>query len=441
MTFPITDESPVRFAGPLPEACDVVVVGGGIIGVMTAWYLAAQGQKVVLCEKGRIAGEQSSRNWGWVRQQGRDFGELPIAMEALRIWADLSEKLPQLGFRRKGVLYAGRDEAKIAVFESWLARARGFGIDSRMLTANATRELVGSTVWKGALFTPSDGMAEPWAAVPALAGVLAETATIREACAVRALDIAGGRIAGVVTEHGRIRAGRVVVAGGAWSSLLLRAHGVKIPQLSVLASVARTEPVEVAYEGGLSDTEFSYRRRADGGLSLAGGSHNFHIGPDAFRHFLAYLQTLRSDWRATHFRPFAPKGYPDAWGTPRRWPEGAPSPFEAIRILNPPPHLPTLNRAAAGYARAFPKAGKLRLATTWAGMIDTMPDIVPVVDHAPIPGLTIATGMAGHGFGIGPGMGRVVADLVQGRDTGHDLSRFRFARFTDGSPIVQGPTL
>ena len=66
-------------------------------------------------------------------------------------------------------------------------------------------------------------------------------------------------------------------------------------------------------------------------------------------------------------------------------------------------------------------------------MIDTMPDEGPVVDHVPgLPGLTLATGMAGHGFGIGPGMGRVVADLVLGRDPGHDLSRFRFARFTDG---------
>ena len=74
-------------------------------------------------------------------------------------------------------------------------------------------------------------------------------------------------------------------------------------------------------------------------------------------------------------------------------------------------------------------------------MIDSLPDVVPVVDHAPIKGLTIATGMSGHGFGIGPGMGRVVADLVTGRPTGHDLSRFRLSRFSDGSPIRPGPSL
>jgi len=71
-----------------------------------------------------------------------------------------------------------------------------------------------------------------------------------------------------------------------------------------------------------------------------------------------------------------------------------------------------------------------------------MPDIVPVVDHcAQIPGLTIGTGMSGHGFGIGPGMGRVLAALVMGNAPGHDLSRFRADRFSDGSPIRPGPAI
>ena len=71
-----------------------------------------------------------------------------------------------------------------------------------------------------------------------------------------------------------------------------------------------------------------------------------------------------------------------------------------------------------------------------------MPDVVPVIDHAAaLPGLTIATGLSGHGFGIGPGVGRVVADLVMGHPVGHDLSRFRLSRFSDGSPIRLGPSL
>lgn len=75
-------------------------------------------------------------------------------------------------------------------------------------------------------------------------------------------------------------------------------------------------------------------------------------------------------------------------------------------------------------------------------MIDTMPDVVPVIDRAAaLPGLVIATGMSGHGFGIGPGIGRVVADLVADRPVGHDLHRFRLSRFSDGSKIAPGPAL
>ena len=66
----------------VPASADVVIIGGGIVGVSTAWFLAKQGVNVVLCEKGHIAGEQSGRNWGWVRQQGRDVRELPMMIES-----------------------------------------------------------------------------------------------------------------------------------------------------------------------------------------------------------------------------------------------------------------------------------------------------------------------------------------------------------------------
>ena len=75
------------------SSADVVVIGGGIIGVSTAWFLAKQGIDVVLCEKGHIAGEQSGRNWGWVRQQGRDTREMPMIVESMRIWRGLEDEI------------------------------------------------------------------------------------------------------------------------------------------------------------------------------------------------------------------------------------------------------------------------------------------------------------------------------------------------------------
>ncbi len=446
MNFPISEATPVRFNAPLPAQADVVVVGGGVIGVMTAWFLREKGLSVVVCEKGRIAGEQSGRNWGWVRQQGRDPGELPIMVESLSIWKRLAAEMGDgLGFRQTGVLYLAKTEREIDGFDAWTEHSRAHQLDTRLLTASETMAMLKGAVapWKGGLFTASDARAEPWVAVPALAAVAEEKGVvIREACAVRGLDLAAGKVAGVVTEAGRIACDHVVVAAGAWSRLFLGAHGISIPQLSVLASVAATEPMPEIFPGNAADDDFAFRRRADGGYSIAPGArHDFFIGKDAFRSFGVYLPVLKKDFRSTNFRLAAPKGFPDAWSTPRRWSLDAQSPFERQRILNPAPNMATLGEVQDSFAKAFPSLGRPKLKAAWAGMIDSLPDVVPIVDHAPIPGLTIATGMSGHGFGIGPGMGRVVADLVMGRPVGHDLSRFRLSRFSDGSRIEPGPSL
>jgi len=446
MSFPISEASPIRFAAPLPARADVVVVGGGVIGVMTAWFLREKGLSVVVCEKGRIAGEQSSRNWGWVRQQGRDPAELPIMVEALAIWKRLAAEMGEvLGFRQTGVLYMAKTEAEIAGFEAWTEHSRAHQLDTRLLTGAETMAMLkgAAAPWKGGLFTASDARAEPWVAVPALAAAAEDRGVvIREACAVRGLDLAAGKVAGVVTEAGRVACDHVVVAAGAWSRLFLGRHGIRIPQLSVLASVAATEPMPEVFAGNAADDDFAFRRRADGGYSIAPGArHDFFIGRDAFASFGVYLPVLKKDFRSTTFRFVAPKGFPDAWGTPRRWALDGESPFERQRILNPAPNMKTLAQVQDSFARAFPALGRPKLKTAWGGMIDSLPDVVPVVDHAPIPGLTIATGMSGHGFGIGPGIGRVVADLVTGRPTGHDLTRFRLSRFSDGSRIEPGPSL
>ncbi|RYG91810.1 FAD-binding oxidoreductase [Loktanella sp. IMCC34160] len=445
--FPISETSPIEHGGCLPDSADVVVVGGGVTGVMTAYWLARAGQRVVLAEKGRIAGEQSSRNWGWIRQQGRDPDELPIMVEANRHWRDLAPQLDtDIGLKQGGVLYLGETEKDMADFEGWMPHARARGVDTQVLSRAGLADLLPGArgVWHGGLYTPSDMRAEPWLAVPALARLAAkEGAVIAENCAVRAIDVAAGRVAGVVTEAGRIKAPAVVVAGGAWSRLLLQAHGVQIPQLSVRASVAASDPLPLVADCGVAGSKLAFRRRADGGYTFAPSSfHELFIGPDAFRSLPKFVTQLKGNPFGTSYRPAAPQGYPDAWGTPRRWDADRSSPFEAIRVLNPKPNMGKLFQLKAMFARMYPDLPPVRFHTAWAGMIDTMPDVVPVIDRAEsLPGLTIATGMSGHGFGIGPGVGRVVADLVQGNDPGHVLHRFRLSRFSDGSRIDLGPAL
>ncbi|MEO0668628.1 MAG: FAD-binding oxidoreductase [Pseudomonadota bacterium] len=445
--FPISETSPVTWPGPAPDSADVVVIGGGVIGVTTALFLARDGVRVVLLEKGRIAGEQSSRNWGWIRQQGRDPDELPIMIEANTLWRQLAtETNVDIGLTQGGVTYLAETDADMDRYARWLTHAQGHGVDTALLSRAEAEALIPGMLrrYKGAMHTRTDMRAEPWVAVPALAGIAARAgATLVEHCAVRALDIEAGRVAGVVTEQGRIAAPQVVLAGGAWSALFLRRHGVVLPQLSVRATVAALDAAPMAYTGGAADSRIAFRPRDDGGYSVAaGGFHELFVGPDAFRALPKYLTQLRADPFGTRFLPRAPRGFPDAWRTPRHWAEDATSPFERQRVLNPAPNAGKVRNLQAHFGAMFPDLGPPRVKAAWAGMIDTMPDVVPVIDHVPaIPGLTLGTGMSGHGFGIGPGVGRVLSALVTGRDPGHDLGRFRFHRFTDGTPMRLGPAL
>lgn len=434
----------VEHTGPLPDSADLVVIGGGVIGVCTALYAARAGMSVLVLEKGRVAAEQSSRNWGWIRVQGRDMAEIPIALEAQKLWPALDAECGgRLGVKTLGVSYLARDESAMAGYAGWLEDARDLGVSSRLLDAGAVRAVTGGTAWAGALHTPTDMRAEPWGAVPELARLAVRSgAVIREGCAVRCLDIEAGRVTGVVTEAGRVRAGAVVLAGGAWSALLLRNHGAGLPQLSVRSNVAATAPVAGGPDGAAVDDRLAYRRRADGGFTLAPAAYSeLYIGPDAFRALRKYLPLALEGSFDVRLRPMAPKGFPDGWGTARRWGAG-PSPFEACRVLSPAPDARRLERLRRDFCEAFPQLGEVTLRETWAGMIDVLPDVVPVVDAVdPLPGLVAVTGMCGHGFGIGPAFGRIAAALVRGDAPGHDLRRFRYGRFADGSPLIPGPNI
>ncbi|RUW28105.1 FAD-binding oxidoreductase, partial [Mesorhizobium sp. M1A.F.Ca.IN.020.06.1.1] len=118
----------IETSGELPQSADAVVIGGGIVGVFAAYYLARRGLKVALVEKGRIGAEQSSRNWGWCRQQNRDARELPMATRSLDLWECFAAESGQdTGFRRCGLLYLSNDEAELAGWARWRDFARTAG--------------------------------------------------------------------------------------------------------------------------------------------------------------------------------------------------------------------------------------------------------------------------------------------------------------------------
>ena len=214
---------PVQSDVEVPVHSDVIVVGGGIAGVSTALFLAQRGVSVTLCEKGRIGGEQSSRNWGWVRTMGRDPREIPLSIESLRLWRNMNAIVgAETGYREAGIMYLCDTHRDIEKHKAWLEHARPYQVDSRLLGPEEVDRLLPSSArpWAGALYTPSDGRAEPAKAAPAIAeGARRFGATILTGCAVRGLETQAGRVSAAVTEKGRIACGAVVLAGGAWSRL------------------------------------------------------------------------------------------------------------------------------------------------------------------------------------------------------------------------------
>jgi glycine/D-amino acid oxidase-like deaminating enzyme len=195
----------------------------------------------------------------------------------------------------------------MAAFEDFMRTAANHNLDTRLLDGRRVQTMISGVKreFAGAMTTPSDMLAEPWLAVPALARLAARKGVhIVENCAVRVLDQAAGRVTGVWTEHGRIATSSVLVAGGAWSSLFLRKHGVFIPQLSVRAAVAATEPLPEFHAGAAIDDDIAFRRRQDGGYTLApGASHLLYVGPDAFRHAAKYIPALLSHPLGTRYLP------------------------------------------------------------------------------------------------------------------------------------------
>jgi glycine/D-amino acid oxidase-like deaminating enzyme len=423
----------------LPASVDVVVIGAGIAGCSAAYWLAKKGHSVALLDKGNVGGEQSSRNWGWCRQQHRDLRELPLAMKSLEIWGELNRELgTETGFRRTGLLYVTTRPDDFAQWEEWTLRAREYQMHSHVLSpAEAKAMTPGSTGdWIGGVHSPSDGRAEPSLASPAIAeGARKLGATIHQNCAVRGLDIAAGKVAGVVTERGTIRTTAVLCAGGAWSSLFLRRHGLRLPQAGVRSTSFATTAAPEVTDAGLSMPDVTIRRRLDGGYTVGlGGRGTVDLSPQGLLYAWQFLPTLQKRHKGLTFgigRSFFDG--PEAFA---RWSFDKVSPFERQRTLDPAADPRLVNQGLTKLAEHYPALKGLQVARSWGGLIDSTPDGIPVISAVdPMPGLYLSTGYTGHGFGIGPGAGRLAADIVAGDPPIVDPHPFRYSRMIDGSHL------
>jgi len=416
----------------LPRRTGVVVIGAGIIGISTALTLAERGVAVTVLEKGQVGGEQSSRNWGWCRTTGRDLAEVPLAMESVRMWDGMAARIgADVGFRRAGVAYVAETARELEGQAAWLDRVREHQVGTRLLDADETAALLpgAGRRFYGALHTPTDGKAEPQHAVPAMAAAARrQGAVILQGCAARGLDLQGGRVVGVVTERGRVACDAVVLAGGAWSRLFCGNEGVGFPQLKVLGSVMRTAPM-AGPDMAVGGRDWAFRRRRDGGYTIAQRNNMLTpIVPDSFRLLPQFGRSFLQNRRELKLR--LDRSFMQEWRMPRRWGLDEASPFERVRVLDPEPSAASLAFARRKLVEAFPAFAGMQVAGTWGGMIDVTPDGVPVISAVDgVPGFHLASGFSGHGFGIGPGAGRLMADLVLGGAPVVDPAPFRLGRF------------
>ncbi len=429
----------------LPATTGVVVIGGGIIGTFAALTLANRGIPVVLCEKGYIACEQSSRNWGWCRQAGRDVREMPLIVQSLQLWRDMNRLTEtDTGFRECGVLYVGESESDEARFAAWAEMAKPYDIGTRIVRGAELAALMpgASRAFAGGLYVPTDGCAEPQRAAPAIArAAQRKGAIILAHCAARGIERSGGRAAAVITERGRIACDAVILAGGAWSSLFCASLGIRLPQLKVLSSVMRTAPVAAGPDPCTYLDEVGYRRRHDGGYTIAkGAGYVAPFVPDSLRFLREFLPTIRKERDSLRVRVNAQSLR--ELRAPRSWPLDRPSPFEATRVLDPAPNKTLNGQALAAMIRLYPQFRDVHVVQQWGGYIDVTPDVVPYISPVgTLPGLTVAAGFSGHGFGIGPAAGRLAAELAISATPSVDPTAFRASRFSDGSPIVIGPEI
>lgn len=420
--------------GRLPAKVDVAIVGGGAAGIATAYALTKKGLSVAVFEKGLVAAEQSSRNWGWCRTLGRDAREFPMAKLSVDIWRNMTADTGvDVGFQQTGVTFVTDDPKEMATWEKWLDSTKRFGVPTRMLTAteaNASHAWA-EKPWIGGIRSETDGYAEPSRAFPALARHLMSLGVkIYQQCAVNKLLLDGQKVRGIRTEHGDVQAENVVMAGGAWSSLFLRKHGLSLPTMRVHASASAIDGFDTGGPCPVRAPEFSMRPRNDGRVVFAqSGRGAIKLVPDMIRHGAKFLPMYRAK-KARVSISLDSEFFRQAW-TELSYLYFGKSPFQACRILDPEPDLDLIQRGYAEASKVLPQLKNSKPAMAWSGVIDNTPDGIPVISAVEDkPGLFLCTGFSGHGFSSSMGAGHALAETIVSGKSSVDLTPFHYGRFT-----------
>ncbi len=417
---------PVASSSGWPGGADVAVIGAGIIGCMTALELARRGLRVVLLEKGVVAGEASGRAQGHVTALWQAPEKLPLIRRARWLWQELSALAPAIFAAVPAVKYGTATE--IGAIEDW-ARAAGVALHRLTRQEIAARLPGARDLPDAACLVPDDGLADPRLAAPALAGAaMAAGAQLYQGCAVRALERQGGRISAVLTERGRIPVQAVVVTAGLWSPGLLRGQGIALPQIEAYGSAMRVR-LSGAPPGAGGWAGTSWRQEAGGSFwTVSAQSGIAPLQPFAPR--MAGLLRVAMTEMSSHVQVSpSPRAFFDGLRRGAAPPPDRPGLPERLRMAEPPVREAFLRGLLAGLAARFPAMQIHEPAECWSGVLTTTPDNMPILSQVDaVPGLFVASGVY-FGLTMGPAAGEMMADLVTGAPPKVDPAVFRLARF------------
>lgn len=365
---------------------DVIIVGGGVIGCAIAYNLSKAKLRVLVLEDSEIGSGGSSRNGGGVRQSARDSRELPLAMHAVRnLWPNLSEELGvDVEYHKRGNLRLGKTEDHLKLLSGIVQRCQDQGLELKMLDQAEVKEICPyvSDEVIGASYCPTDGHGNPMKTTLAFYKKALELgAEFITGERVQSLVVKRGKVCGVKTAVNEYEADRVLLAAGFESKALASGVGINLPMQKILleALITETQPPMFPQMIGTAGSDF-YGHQTDHGSFVFGG--------------MSGLEPFCSDETVPVTRSMT---------------------------------APAICRGILGY---FPCLAKAKIVRTWAGFLDEMADHVPVLSTVEeVPGLILACGFSGHGYGIAPAVGQLVAELVVDGQPLISLDAFRYDRF------------
>ncbi|MCZ2811990.1 FAD-dependent oxidoreductase [Modestobacter sp. VKM Ac-2979] len=400
----------------MPRSADAVIIGAGVLGLLTALELRRAGMSVVVLDAGLAGNAQSGSNLGFVRQQGRGTSETTLMRRSTELWGQLHGRLgDRLGWTGGGHASVGRDAATETAVHSWAPIAREQGIPFELFGPRAAAQRF---PWMGAGvrvvgFTPTDGHLDPVLAMQAIRALaLSEGVQLLENVPAVSMDIAAGNVVGVQTPDATIRAGATVLAAGMWSSRLLRRHGVHLPQYTGVGTVVRTVPVPRLTRSTVWDlTGVGMRQDVSGRINFGLGQHvDIDVGWEEVSAAPRLLRTYLGSWRTLRLHA-GRRLAGDVGSSLRRLP------LAALPLDRPEANPKLVARARRELGRLVPGLGEgVEIESAWAGTIDSSADFLPVIGEVGLGGLAVLTGMSGHGMGIAPAAAEAVAQIVVAGD-------------------------